>query len=121
VRKRAWILTVAAGLLMCLTTATPVSACPMCKLANESDSRLPTAYMYSILFMLGMPATVLSGFGIGFWRLSRQAARMHREAAEQAIAGASDPIVSATQDTEPGLSAKGPTLPETGIGGLVFP
>jgi hypothetical protein len=46
--------------------ATPVRACPMCQVANETgqgdeecvvrDAR-PRAYMYSILFMLSMPAT----------------------------------------------------------------
>jgi hypothetical protein len=28
--------------------------------------------MYSILFMLGMPATVFTGFGIAFYRMSRR-------------------------------------------------
>lgn len=50
------------------------AACPMCQIANEAtgDAR-PRAYMYSILFMLSMPATILAGFGIGFYRLSRRA------------------------------------------------
>ena len=48
------------------------AACPGCKNANETDSRRPTAYMYSILFMLGMPATVFSCFGIAFYRMSRR-------------------------------------------------
>ena len=47
-------------------------ACPGCKIANETDSRRPTAYMYSILFMLGMPATIFSCFGIAFYRMSRR-------------------------------------------------
>ena len=47
-------------------------ACPSCKNANETDSRRPTAYMYSILFMLGMPATVFSCFGIAFYKMSRR-------------------------------------------------
>lgn len=47
-------------------------ACPMCKEANEADSNLPRAYMYSILFMLAVPASVVTGFGIGFYRLSRE-------------------------------------------------
>ncbi len=62
--------------------ATPVTktaqACPMCQIANESgenaairDAR-PRAYMYSILFMLSMPATLLTGYGFGFYRLHRQ-------------------------------------------------
>ncbi|MBL8815724.1 MAG: hypothetical protein JNL58_06815 [Planctomyces sp.] len=49
------------------------AACPMCKIANESDDRRPRAYMYSILFMLAMPATVFTGFGISFYRMARKA------------------------------------------------
>jgi len=49
-----------------------VQACPGCKNANETDSLRPRAYMYSILFMLGMPATVFTGFGIAFYRMSRR-------------------------------------------------
>jgi hypothetical protein len=44
----------------------------MCKAANETEPALPRAYQASILFMLAMPAMVLSGFGIGFYRLSRR-------------------------------------------------
>jgi hypothetical protein len=123
VRTRTWILTLTAGLLLSLTAATPASACPMCKLANESDSRLPTAYMYSILFMIGMPATIFSGFSIGFWRLARKAARLQQEAAEQAVVGASDPAVQATQDARPRFSPTGQSLPGSSLGGpgLVFP
>ncbi len=56
----------------------PVSACPMCKAANESDQNgepntKPQAYMYSILFMLSMPATLLGAFGFAFWRMQRNA------------------------------------------------
>ena len=54
-------------------TESSVSACPSCKAANELDDRKPRAYMYSILFMLAMPATVFTGFGISFYRLSRRA------------------------------------------------
>lgn len=50
----------------------PAQACPLCKNANETEPDLPRAYMYSILFMLAMPATVLTGFGVGFYRLSRK-------------------------------------------------
>ena len=53
-------------------------ACPMCRVANESaendavrDAR-PRAYMYSILFMLSMPATLLTGYGFGFYRLHKR-------------------------------------------------
>ena len=53
----------------------PVVACPMCKLANESkqageaENLRPKAYMYSILFMLSMPATILTSFSVGFYRM----------------------------------------------------
>jgi hypothetical protein len=51
---------------------TTVQACPGCKTANETESRRPRAYMMSILFMLGMPATIVTGFGVAFYRMSRQ-------------------------------------------------
>jgi LytS/YehU family sensor histidine kinase len=54
----------------------------MCKLATESASRQPRAYMYSIIFMMSMPMMLTSGFGIAFYRLSRKAARMQQEQAE---------------------------------------
>lgn len=67
--------------LSAFVCATPARACPMCQVANESgqpgencavrDAR-PRAYMYSILFMLAMPATLMSGYGFGFYRLHRK-------------------------------------------------
>ena len=57
-------------------------ACPNCKNANETDDRKPKAYMYSILFMLAMPATVFSGFAFSFYRLSKKQQAM--QAAELA-------------------------------------
>ena len=66
---------IALGALACAPAA---EACPMCRVANESaendavrDAR-PRAYMYSILFMLSMPATLLTGYGFGFYRLHKQ-------------------------------------------------
>jgi hypothetical protein len=66
-------------------------ACPGCKNANETESLRPRAYMYSILFMLGMPATVFTGFGIAFYRMSRrsmqeQLAQINSQAGEQSTA-----------------------------------
>jgi len=65
-------------------------ACPMCKLANEegTDTQAnatanarPKAYMYSILFMLSMPATLFSAFGLSFYRMhKRQEAMLAVEA-----------------------------------------
>ncbi|RLS36432.1 MAG: hypothetical protein DWH81_12375 [Planctomycetota bacterium] len=59
--------------------ATVALACPMCKYANEADqhdeaaNRRPKAFMYSILFMLSMPPTIFTVFGISFYRLNKQA------------------------------------------------
>jgi hypothetical protein len=52
----------------------PSTACPMCAAANESEQTdaQPRAYMYSILFMLAMPVTISTVFGVSFYRLSRQ-------------------------------------------------
>jgi len=55
-----------------------VEACPLCKAANEADQNgepntKPMAYMYSILFMLAMPATLLGSYGLIFWRTVRAA------------------------------------------------
>ncbi|MBC7821251.1 MAG: hypothetical protein IAG10_30560 [Planctomycetaceae bacterium] len=50
----------------------PAQACPMCKIANEQDSLLPQAYMYSILFMMGMMFTIGGGIGFGMYLLGRK-------------------------------------------------
>ena len=48
-------------------------ACPLCSESLKDVPALPRAYMASILFMLAMPATLLTAFGIGFYRLSKKA------------------------------------------------
>ena len=65
------------GLLAMPALSGTATACPMCKNANEDGladnaANLPMAYMYSIIFMLSVPATVLTGFGVGFYRLSKK-------------------------------------------------
>ena len=63
-------------------------ACPNCKAANETDSLKPKAYMYSILFMIGMPATIFTGFSVSFWRLARKARLEQKLSAfEEALSG----------------------------------
>lgn len=52
-----------------------VMACPNCKAGNETDPLKPKAYMYSILFMIGMPATIFTGFSLSFWRMTKKAQR----------------------------------------------
>lgn len=61
------------ALSVILLMSAEASACPNCKLANESTSNRPKAYMYSILFMIGMPATIFTGFGLNFYRMVRKA------------------------------------------------
>lgn len=58
----------AAFVLLCSSA----SACPTCKNANEADKNKPRAYMYSILFMIGMPATIFTGFGVSFYRMTKR-------------------------------------------------
>ncbi len=55
-------------------------ACPMCKAANEEDDAKPRAYMYSILFMLTVPATLVSGVTFSLFKMSRNEADALREA-----------------------------------------
>jgi hypothetical protein len=43
--------------------AASAQACPMCNQSIAEEDLLPHAYMYSILFMLAMPAVVFTGIG----------------------------------------------------------
>ncbi len=49
--------------------AQTVQACPMCKIANEQDALLPRAYMYSILFMMGMMFSLAGGVAFAMYRI----------------------------------------------------
>lgn len=88
--RTSWITFVALAVLLTVDVA---SACPMCKVAAESDPKLPKAFMLSILFMLAMPFTLASCFGVAFYRLSQ---KMPKDVADQAAPGegASDSEVS---------------------------
>ncbi|HET6425267.1 MAG TPA: hypothetical protein VFG20_16385 [Planctomycetaceae bacterium] len=50
-------------------------ACPMCKMALETDDPQPKAYMVSILFMLGMIGSVSTGVGVLAWWINRREQR----------------------------------------------
>jgi hypothetical protein len=52
--------------------AATAQACPMCNQSIAEDNLLPKAFMYSILFMLGMPATVLGAIGTMIYLKFRQ-------------------------------------------------
>ena len=69
---RTWLMVAILAGAFSLGAAETASACPMCKAAITTSDRRPRAFMYSILFMLAMPATIFTGFSIGFYRLSRQ-------------------------------------------------
>ena len=59
------------ALFVMLACASPVWACPMCKLALETDDPQPRAYMISILFMMGMIFTLFGIVGGLVWWLNR--------------------------------------------------
>ena len=65
----------------------PASACPMCKTANEQDEKRPKAYMYSILFMLAMPAIIFGSFGYGLYVMNQR----EEEYEQQFLAGQDSP------------------------------
>lgn len=71
-------------LAVVLTLSAPAAstalACPMCKAANEEDDAKPKAYMYSILFMLTVPATLVSGVTFSLFKMSRNEAEALRDA-----------------------------------------
>lgn len=71
-------------LAVVLTLSAPATstalACPMCKAANEEDDAKPRAYMYSILFMLTVPATLVSGVTFSLFKMSRNEAEALRDA-----------------------------------------
>lgn len=52
--------------------AQTVHACPMCKIANEQDAMLPKAYMYSILFMMGMMFSLGGGVAFAMYRIGKR-------------------------------------------------
>lgn len=62
-----------------MLSGSSVMACPMCKIANETgqesddaakDDR-PLAYMYSIIVMLSMPASMTAGIGYSLYRMNK--------------------------------------------------
>jgi hypothetical protein len=67
------------GLALFSSAASVATACPMCKYANEADqpsesaNLRPKAFMYSILFMLAMPPTIFTIFGVSFYRMCQRA------------------------------------------------
>tara|TARA_R110002095_G_scaffold153846_1_gene133691 strand:+ start:577 stop:891 length:315 start_codon:yes stop_codon:yes gene_type:complete len=69
------------GLFSAPAVLSKATACPMCKQLNDTDDNKPRAYMYSITFMLTMPAILFSCFGVVFYRMNQreQAAMLEHE------------------------------------------
>ena len=63
---------IAAATILIAALPQAVWACPMCAETVAADDNLPKAYMYSILFMMGIPAILASGFGFAFYRLVKK-------------------------------------------------
>lgn len=91
-RLFALLLTLAMG----AAYASPAAACPTCGEANKTaeggpgsddPNMRPRAYMYSILFMMGMPPLIFGGFGFAFYRMAK-AAQVNAD--EQALDSQSD-------------------------------
>ena len=58
--------------VMVFACASDAWACPMCKMALETDDPQPKAYMFSILFMLGMIGSMFGGVATLLIWLTRQ-------------------------------------------------
>ena len=43
----------------------------MCKAANDGQDHRARAYMFSILFMLAVPGTLVTGIGFGLYRMNK--------------------------------------------------
>ena len=75
------------SLALCLCVVSAAQACPMCAESVAADDHLPKAYMYSILFMLAMPAAVFSGVGTAIYLTIRKHQAAQAEPAETVSVG----------------------------------
>lgn len=71
------------------SSAAVATACPLCKFGNEvkqsADEPVnmrPRAYMYSILFMLAMPASMVTALGVGIYKLNKHESKSELNDAE---------------------------------------
>jgi hypothetical protein len=76
-------------------------ACPMCSQSIAEDNSLPRAYMYSILFMMSMPAVVFCGISVCIYRVMK---RRPHFTPQEAVAEGNKPAVGADPFTAPGLT-----------------
>lgn len=74
--------------------AAAAQACPMCSQSIAEENLLPHAYMYSIIFMLAMPATVFTGFGTAIFL------KFRKFNSEQQVGIAGDDLVARSNKAE---------------------
>lgn len=76
-------LAIVLGMTLCAWAAfdSAAQACPMCSQSIAEESHLPRAYMYSILFMLSMPAIVFSGICVCIYRTMKTRPHLAPQAA----------------------------------------
>lgn len=77
---------IALAVLLAGPATESAQACPNCKESLSTDDSLPRAYQYSIIFMLTVPATIFTGFGYGFYRLSQRSAEQRGELTPELLA-----------------------------------
>ena len=66
-------LTTAMALLLAILVADSVQACPTCKDSlSENNPELIQGYFWSIMFMMAMPFSILTGIGTYFYLLIRK-------------------------------------------------
>ncbi|MBD3674779.1 MAG: hypothetical protein HUJ26_14765 [Planctomycetaceae bacterium] len=87
-RVTGFVLTLLVAVTLIVSSPNPASACPMCKAAAEQDENQPKAYMYSILFMLAMPAVIFGSFGYGLYRMNQRETEL--ESLDQPLHSAQD-------------------------------
>lgn len=80
---RAGRFAVVVSLAVCALVFVPgaAQACPMCSETIAGETHLPRAYMYSILFMMSMPAIVFSGICVCIYRTVKNRPHMAPQAA----------------------------------------
>lgn len=71
------------------SSAAVATACPLCKFGNEAKQSAdepvnmrPRAYMYSILFMLAMPASMVTALSVGIYKLNKHESKSELNDAE---------------------------------------
>ncbi len=81
--------------------AAAAQACPMCSQSIAEENLLPHAYMYSIIFMLAMPATVFTGFGTMIFL------KFRKFNAEQQVGIAGDDLVTLADGVDSSIKPGG--------------